>query len=155
MATVTVNRIVDAPLAQVWDSWDDFGGIQKFNPNLTGSHTLPGSAATGQGATRQCDLSDGKNYIRERVIGYEPQRRLKIDIYEGSLPLKSAFATFTLEAINPTSTRVTMQMDFTLKFGPIGKLMLPMMKPQFRKMMASLLEGNAAYVERGVVLNAA
>lgn len=150
MAEVIATQIVAAPLSQVWDSWDDFGAIQRFNPNLNGSHLINNSAATGKGAMRQCDLSDGKNYIRERVIGYEPQKSLTIDVYEGSLPLKRAVVTFLFQATAPDTTEVTMKMAFEPKMGLLGKLMIPMMKPQLRKMMARLLDGNAAFVERGV-----
>ncbi len=107
------------------------------------------SEQTGVGALRQCDLADGKNYIRERIIGYEPQRKLVIDIYEGSLPLKSAVAMFTFRAINLQKTEQTMQMEFQPKFGLLGKLMIPMMKPQFRRMLQALLDANAEYVVHG------
>ena len=149
MASVTVSTIVNAPISQVWQSWDAFGDIDQFNPNLKRSFLLEGSSATGLGATRQCDMADGKNYIRERIVDYVPQRRLEIDFYELSMPLKSARATFNFHEKDATSTEVVMKMDFVPKFGPFGALMIPIMKPQFKKMLMAMLEGNAAYVERG------
>lgn len=150
MATVTVHRTVDAPASEVWTSWDDFGAIAAFNPNLSGSRLLPGSAPTGLGATRQCDLKDGRNHIRERITGYEPGRRMVVDIYEGTMPLKRAVATITLDDKGPRRTEVTMRMEFAPKFGPLGAAMVPLMRPQFRRMLRALLDGNAAYVERGL-----
>lgn len=149
MATVSESRMINAPIAAVWQSWDDFGNIYQFNPNLKGSHIIGQSAPTGLGAARQCDLRDGKNHIRERIIGYEPERKLVVDIYAGTLPMKSAIVTFTFREERPGRIEVTMTMDFTPKYGFIGALMVPMMKPQLRKMMQSLLGGNADYVERG------
>ena len=149
MAKVTVSETVDAPLADLWASWDDFGDIYRFNPNLKTSFLLDGSATTGLGARRQCNLADGKNHIQERIIEYTPQKKLVIDIYHGTLPLKSALATFDFESLGPGKSRVTMTMDFTPKFGPLGLLMVPMMKPQFRRMLGALLKANAGYVERG------
>lgn len=152
MATVSVSRLIDAPIEKVWASWDDFGAIQRFNPNLNASFLINSSAPTGLGAMRQCDLSDGKNYIRERVIDYRPHERLTIDIYEGTLPMKSAEARFDFKP-RRGQTEVTMQMDFVPKFGLLGRLIVaPMMKPQLAKMMAKLLAGNADFVERGVEL---
>lgn len=149
MATVTVKRSIRASLAKVWASWDDFGNIYKFNPNLQGSHLLERSPETGVGARRQCDLADGKNYIREKVVGYEPERHLSIDIYEGTMPLKSAKADFTFRQEGAEQVTVTMTMHFVPKFGLLGALMVPMMKPKFRSMLQAMLDGNAAYVEYG------
>lgn len=150
MATVTVERTVNAPIAKVWESWDDFANIARFNPNITASRLINDSAPTGLNAQRQCDLSaDGKQYIRERVIGYQPGKQIVVDIYEGTIPLKRAQGKIDLHAIGPNQTRVRFTMDFTPKMGPIGILMLPMMKGQFKKMLGKLLDGNLAYVTNG------
>lgn len=150
MANVTVTRLVAAPVDAVWAAWDDFGNIAAFNPNLAASRSLPGSAATGEGATRQCDLKDGKNHIRERIVEYVPHDRMVVDIYEGTMPLKRAVATIALRPEGAGRTRIVMAMDFSSKFGPLGAIMVPMMKPQFRRMLQALLDGNAAYVEARV-----
>ena len=156
MATVTVERTVDAPLAKVWEAWDDFGNIARFNPNISASRLINNSADTGLDAQRQCDFTaDGTQYIRERIIGYEPQKQLRIDIYEGTVPFKQAMATVDFEALGPERTRVRFTMAFTPKFGLFGALMVPMMKPKFAKMLGKLLDGNKAYVTNGTVVLAA
>ena len=43
MAKVTVNRTVNAASEKVWVSWDNFGEIYKFNPNLEHSHLIQSS----------------------------------------------------------------------------------------------------------------
>lgn len=154
MANVTVTRVMSAPIEQVWASWDDFGGIYKFNPNLNHSRLLEGSSTTGKGAKRQCDISDGKNWIREEVVGYVPGRSMKINIYEGTMPLKAAIATISFKRLGSERTEVTMAMDFEPKMGLLGKLMLPMMKPKFKGMLNNLLAGNDAYVSQGQLANA-
>ncbi len=155
MANVTVQRTINASVEKVWESWDDFGGIYKFNPNLKHSRLLEGSQATGQGAKRQCDISDGKNWIREEVLEYIPHNRMKINIYEGTMPLKQAIATLRFKSINANQTEVTMTMEFEPKMGLLGKLMLPMMKPKFKGMLGALLEGNDKFVTQGQLINAA
>jgi len=147
MATVEVTRKVQAPLRSVWGSWDAFADIHQYHPDVKASYLLAGSAPTGLGALRQCDFSDGKNYLRERIIGYRPEEQLKIEIYESSVPLKSAIATISLKALGDTSTEVTMRMDFVPKLGLIGRMLAPMMIKQFRKGIEGLLAGNAAFVE--------
>lgn len=150
MAKVTVTQIVNAPLENVWASWDDFGNIADFNPNLKSSHLLKNGIESGVGAKRQCDLADGKNYIREKIVEYVPQQKIVIDIYEGTMPLDSAIATLDFGRTGDGQTRVVMTMRFKPKFGLLGALMVPMMKAQFSKMLQRLLDTNASHVEQGL-----
>jgi ribosome-associated toxin RatA of RatAB toxin-antitoxin module len=156
MATVTVSKQVDASVQDVWATWEDFGNIYKFNPVLKHSHLLSDSSEpTGVGSERHCDMADSKNWVRERVIDYRPLKSIKIDVFDGSMPLKSMIATFSFRKINEQKTAVQMQVEFEPKFGVLGKMMTPMMNRQFRPMLQSLLDCNAAHVERGDVVAAA
>lgn len=155
MAKVTVARTVNAPIEQVWASWDDFGEIYKFNPNLNSSHLLEGSRPTGQGAKRQCNINDGKNWIREEVLEYVPNQHMKINIYDGTMPLKQAVATIQFKQVNVSHTEVMMTMEFEPKMGLLGQLMVPMMKPKFKGMLNALLKGNDAFVTQCQLANAA
>lgn len=155
MAKVTVSRTVNAPVEKVWASWDNFGEIYKFNPNLQHSHLIQGSQATGKGAKRQCDINDGKNWIREEVLEYVPNQTMKINIYEGTMPLKREIATLNFKPISNHQTEVTMIMEFEPKMGILGKLMVPMMKSKFKGMLNALLAGNEAFVTQGKMVNAA
>lgn len=147
MVEVVVDQIVDASLTEVWASWDAFADIAKFNPHLKDSYLMEDSSDTGLGAIRQCDFSDGKNYVREKIVGYVPQQQLVLEIYEGTVPIKDAVATLEFSPVGKNRSRVTMRMVFTPKMGLIGLMMLPMMKKQFSKMLGQLLAGNASYVE--------
>ncbi len=150
MPTIVVNQIVHAPIAEVWKSWDDFGNIYKFNPALSGSHLLTDKhAATDVGTRRECEMKDGKNFIREEVLAYEPMRKLKIGVYESSMPIKTMHASFELESLGQHKTNVTMTAEFEPGLGLLGKLILPMMKMQFRKMLSAMLLSNAKFVEAG------
>ena len=155
MAVVVVDQTVEAPVADVWASWDAFADIVKFNPLLKDSYLLKDSADTGFGALRQCDFSDGKNYIREKIIGYTPQKQLVLDIYEGTVPLKKAIATIDFEQLGPKRSKVTMRMEFEPKMGLIGRMIVPLMKRQFSSNLGQLLAGNAAHVESLAVRAAA
>ncbi|WP_204114604.1 SRPBCC family protein [Shimia biformata] len=150
MPHVILKRVINAPVAKVWESWDDYAHIEKFNPNLSASYLVNQSQPTGLGAERQCDLSDGRNFIQERIIDYVPNRRMKIEIFNGTLPVRDTFATIEMQETGPDRTEVTFRMEFVPKFGLIGRMMVPMMKPQFRKLLGRLLDANKAYVEDGV-----
>lgn len=151
MAKVIVKQLVNAEVSKVYHSWhDEFADIYKFNPNITDSRLLGDSpVVSGVGATRQCDLSDGKNWIHERVTDAVTDQRLVVDIYAGSLPLKSAVISFDFTALSAKQTELVMTMDFEPKFGLVGQLMIPIMKRQFAPMLQTLLKANAHYVEGG------
>ncbi len=153
MAKIIVSKRINAPIEAVWESWDDFANIYKFNPNLTQSYLLTDeSEPTRVGTRRQCDLTDNKNWLREEVLEHRPNERMKIDIYDSSMPIKSMHATIDFEKISAHRTRVRFTSEFEPKMGLLGKLMTPLMKRQFRPMLQALLDGNAAYVERGQVV---
>lgn len=147
MALVAVEQMIDASVSEVWKAWDNFGGIDAFNPNLKRSFLLDGSAPSGVGATRQCDFADGKNYIRERIIAYKHENYMKVDIYEGTVPLKEATAQIELSPVSAGKTRLRFTIRFVPKFGLLGRFLIPMMKPQFRKDITALLVKNATFVE--------
>ena len=151
MPVITLTETVNAPIREVWDSWDDFGDIYKFNPNLSGSFTLDGTPSSGKGAGRQCDMKNGKDYLRERVIEHVPERRLVVDIYEASMPIERALATFEFAPKGPNRTQVTMTMDYVPQ-GIMGRIMTPLMKPMFARLLGKLLRGNKDFVERGITV---
>ncbi len=155
MAEVTVKKIINAPIEKVFSTWnDEFADIYKYHPGLSRSYLLDQSPAfAGLGAMRHCVMNDGKNWIREKVIRVVENKQIVLDIYEGTMPLKSAVGTFNFTKINNQKTEVTMIMEFTPKMGLIGKLMTPLMKSKFRPMLQSLLDSNAAYAESGRQVN--
>ncbi|WP_419905547.1 SRPBCC family protein [Kiloniella sp.] len=152
MVTISVEKIVNAPVASVWASWDDYANIYKFHPGLNNSYLLESKNTTGMGALRQCDFTDGKTFLKEKVIGYEKNSRMRIEIFDTNAPIKKAQALFDFTNISSNQTRVVMTMTFTPKMGLLGKLLTPIMKKQFTKGLTALLEGNAKYVEEMAVL---
>lgn len=151
MTHVTVKQTVDAPLNIVWDTWDDFGNIADFNPVVKKSYLLDGSTKSGLGAKRHCDMKDGKNFVREEMVGYTRHKQMVVDIFEGSIPVKDASGTIDFNKIGPNKTEVTMTLEFTPKMGLIGKIMQPVMKKQFTSMVGKLLAGNAVFAETRLV----
>ena len=151
MKTVKVEEVVEAPIEQVWASWDRFGEVARFHPGIKASRLLAGSNLTGLGAQRQCDLSEGgKQFVRERIVAYEPPHRMVIDIFEASVPIKSATATLKLAPIGTDRTKVSMTMAFKPGLGPLGLLLGPMMKLQFKSMLGKVLKSNGMFVTKGI-----
>lgn len=142
MRHLEITRTVTAAPEQVWSVLADFGQIGLWNPNLSGSHLLAGSPSEGVGATRQCDMSDGKNWIRERVTDWDPGRSYSVDIYEGSMPLKVARATLGVRDLGGGRSEAYMLFDYTPKLGLVGRVMdAVMLKSMMEKSIRRLLEG--------------
>lgn len=150
METLLVSKTVFAPIEEVWASWDDFGNIYRFNPGVRASRLLTDEARpTGDGSRRECDLADGKNWVREEITAYEPQARMEIEVYESSLPLERMIATLEFARLSGDRTEVSMTVEFRPKFGLVGRLMAPLMKRRFAPMLRALLDGNAEFLEKG------
>ncbi|NRB18065.1 MAG: SRPBCC family protein [Rhodobacteraceae bacterium] len=110
---IVVSQVVAAPLETVWESWADFGGIYKFHEDVRKTTILTKATPRGVGAVRLCELVDGKNQIEERVVEWEPLRKLSVEFKRTSLPIAEARADFLFEALRLNQTRVEMRCSFT------------------------------------------
>ena len=152
MAKIQVKQTVKAQREEVFATWNDFGNIYKFHPGLKHSRLINQSQNGGLGAQRQCNLKDGKNWLKEKVTTFVPNQRMVIDIYQSSMPLKSARAELDFRSVGE-NTEVSFTIHFTPGMGPFGYLMLPMMKMQFKGMIRDMLKSNAEFVESGKQAN--
>lgn len=148
MNTISIDRTISAPVDVVWDSWDDFGNIFKFNPQVQSSNILSSSdVMTGMGARRECNFIDGKNWVREEITDYVEMQRMTISVYDGSLPVKNMLVEIEFRELAHDQTVVKVMAKFEPRMGWVGQILVPLMKRQFRSMLTSLLDGNARYVE--------
>ena len=147
MGKVRVELQISAPATDVWNALADYGGIHKFHPNVDKSFVLEGSPSEGMGAQRRCDLSDGKNHVLERVTEWIPGESYTVDIYDGTMPLRTAQATVGVEASSPMTSIAFMEMDYLPKFGIIGRIMdVFMMQQQMNRIGSNVLTGLADFV---------
>ena len=123
MSTLTVETTIPATPERLWGILQDFGGIARWNRNLAASRILDGKAPSGVGAERQCDLSDGRSWIRERVVEWTPGESMKIEIFEGTMPLSEAQVTLGLRRLGPGTTAAFMTMSYRPRMGVFGALL--------------------------------
>ncbi len=146
MATFETQIKIAAPAQSVWAALADVGNIYQWNPGVEKSH-LTTEQATGVGAGRHCDLG-GANYLDEEVVKWEEGKHLTMRIIGTNMPFKTADIRFTLRSEN-SSTVVTVSPEYTLKFGPLGKLLnLLFVRRAYQKGMQEMLSGLKDYVER-------
>lgn len=149
MSVVNATREIKAPASKIWAALSDFGGIHLYNASVDRSPINEGTPPSGVGSERTCHLYDG-NHIQERVVESVDEEKLAVEIFETSMPLKSALGVFTLVPTPSGGTRVTVSMTYVVKYGPIGKLMdVLMVKRMMGPSMSGLLAGLDHYVTTG------
>jgi len=148
MTIITQERTMSHARASVWKTLADFGSIHKFYALVDDSCLHEGSAATGMGAARTCHFSDG-NKVLERIIDFKENERLVVDIYDGTMPLKTCVVTFSL-LDSPRGTSVTVEAQYELKHGLLGRILDALLvRRKFDGNLALMLAGLDAYLSTG------
>lgn len=151
MTYIEKNVVINASQEDVWEVLADFGGIKKFHKGLRDSYSTS-DVNEGLGATRHCDLKP-MGSIEERIIDWKKGELYTVEIYGGKKtpPFKTAQGTIKIERINDEQTRAYFILEYSLKYGIVGKAMDAMMvKSQFVKATDIVLGGLKAYTEKGV-----
>jgi uncharacterized protein YndB with AHSA1/START domain len=138
---------VDAPPEKVWAVLADLEAVQHYNPGV--KHAKYASTLReGVGASRHCDLKP-KGWVKERVIAWEPQKAVSMELYESQWPLK--FMRWrTVLAPDGAGTRITQQMEYQVKFGFLGGLLDRLvMRHKLDQTVAEVFVGLKRFIEAG------
>lgn len=148
MITTERTLEVDAPADRVWAVLGRFMHIDEFHPRVTRVDALS-EASTGVGACRRCHFKDGSSVV-EKVIDWQDGRAYRAELSEFALPLKKAIATLSVEPLDGGRSRLTMRMDYQVKYGPIGWVMgKTMMARMMGRLFLVVLRGLEERVTRG------
>ncbi len=132
MRTIQVSSEIQAPVATVWGVLADFPNIADWNSGVTKSYAT-GEQTDGVGASRHCDLSP-TGTLEETIREWHPNEKLVVSIDSSTKsPLKTGLGTFELSPGGSESTTVALNLDYELKWGPIGKLIGPVVQRQLTK----------------------
>lgn len=143
MKNITVNIEVEATKAKVWDLlFNRFGEINAFHPGLEGSHHVSGKQGE-VGCERQCDFNPSTQY-REKIVSAQTEKTFDVEVY-GFKMMEKLMATFDMESISPTRTKVSITMKMKSNPSFIAYIMaIPMKKKIF-----TVLIGLKYYLETG------
>jgi len=148
MSQLSATTVVHAPIDRVWQTVADVGTIAEWHPGVAHSPVLTANR-TGLGATRRIELYDGGTVVEE-VTSLDEGRSVTVTMSEHAMPLSHGTATFEVEADGNDRTRVTMMMDYQMKYGPFGWLMnVLMLRRIMRKLLASVLAGLGHHLVTG------
>jgi carbon monoxide dehydrogenase subunit G len=138
---------INAPLDRVWEVLADLEAVRHYNPMVASARYIS-SNREGIGAARQCDLKP-KGYVKERVIGWEPKQAITLELYEHQWPIRLMRWRTALKP-DGTGTLVTQDMEYDMKFGPLGRLMdALMMRRNLDKGISDIFERLKRFVETG------
>ncbi|MGX9356655.1 SRPBCC family protein [Roseobacteraceae bacterium S113] len=123
MTVVRVTRRIQASTNSVWQVLGKYGSVDAFSPHVVKSFILKNGPETGVGAMRQCDLSDGKNHVKERVTEWVDGSFYSVEIYEGTMPITNAYSTVSVASVNAETSDATIEIGYRPKFGLFGALL--------------------------------
>ena len=147
MAEVRVARKIDRPSQELWKVISNLGEIYRFHPMVESSPMLSEETG-GVGAKRVCNFTDGRSLVEE-VIEWEEGRSYTVAITESFFPVLSPRTTFRIDRLNERQSVVVLRMQYTPKWGFIGKIMNTlMMKPMLTRAFRGVLDGLNDYVSK-------
>ena len=153
MHKVVVEREMNVTPERAWELLDDFGSVYRYHPIVEKS-PIDNGVASGLGAERVCHFDNG-DQIKERITDYSAGKEFTVEIVDpGKFPLKTAEARLALSPIERDRSRVSFEMAFEPKYGPIGWVMgATVMQSQFRKILSSVLEGFETHATTGEIVS--
>ena len=150
MAIISAEVRIDASNEKVWEALADFGGIEKFQPFISKSYSTSENVG-GVGAARRCEFYDG-GHVDEEVTAWREGEGMTIVVKGGTFPLKKLVGHLAVRS-EGDGTIARLEMDFRLKYGPLGALMtLVVAKRQFEQRAKMALAGLKYHVESGNVV---
>lgn len=147
---ITATTIAKAPKSAVWAVLDDFANIANYTSQVKTSVST-GDIETGLGAGRQCALAPFGT-TQEEIIEYVPGEKMVIRLFDTKkLPVKGSISTFSLKAIDESSTEITMSVNAEPKGGILSGVVGWRLKKALPKAALSLIEDLARAAEKAPV----
>lgn len=147
MVTIKNEIIINADLDKVWNILTDVELLDKYDPTVKKS-TLISTDKTGIGAKRKVDMLDGKNWFEEKVTVQKSKEALTFELTACSFPIKNLKHSYSFEKVG-NQTKVKQVMEYTVKFGLLGKLLDSMMiRKQSDSGIKKFFAGLKTYAER-------
>ncbi len=147
MATIHNEIIINASVDKIWAMLTDLELLEKYDPTVKKS-TLVSAEKTGPGAKRKVLMLDGKNWFVEKVTAFKANEVLTYQLTDCSFPIKGLKHSYSFEKVG-NQTKVKQIMEYTVKFGLLGKLLDALMiRKQSDQGIKKFFIGLKSYVEK-------
>ena len=121
MATLHNERTIRASREKLWGILSNLEELEKYDPTVLRSVAIS-TGITGPGAARKVEMKEGKNWFNEKITTWKPGEELSYQLTACSFPVSSLSHSYTFEEAGE-GVRVKQVMDYTVKFGWLGRLM--------------------------------
>ena len=121
MATILNEITVNASIDKIWTMLTEVELLDQFDPTVKKSTALT-QERSGLGAKRKVHMLDGKNWFEEKVTVFKPNEALTYQLTDCSFPIEGLQHSYSFEKIG-NQTKVKQVMQYTVKFGLLGKLL--------------------------------
>ena len=146
MATIHNEITVNASIDKVWTMLTEVELLDQFDPTVKKSTALT-QEKSGLGAKRKVHMLDGKNWFEEKVTVFKPNEALTYQLTDCSFPIKGLKHSYSFEEIG-NQTKVKQVMEYTVKFGLLGKLLdVMMIRKQSDSGIKKFFTGLKSYTE--------
>jgi ligand-binding SRPBCC domain-containing protein len=147
MTTLRHQIRIEAPVEEVWKAVADLTAVQHYNPLVVSARRIS-QRHEGVGAMRRCELKP-KGWVEERVWEWNPPYVIGLEVAASDWPI--VFMKWRTELQRDgTATRMRQEMDYKVKFGPLGALMdVLMMRRIVNYGVREAFEALKRYVESG------
>jgi ligand-binding SRPBCC domain-containing protein len=150
MTTLRHEIRIEAKVDAVWQAIaGDLTAVQHYN-QMVSSARLLGNQREGVGAARRCELKP-KGFVEERVWEWTPKKAIGLEVAASEWPI--VFMKWKTELTDEGETTVVRQeMNYKLKFGPVGALMdVLMMRRKLDTGIHDVFTSLKSYVEKGAI----
>ena len=145
------EHLIHQDQATIWRALSDYSNIYKFHPLLKGSQYIEDSCIAGEGAMRQCFMLDG-SYLKEKVTDWKEGESYTVEIFETTMPIKSATAAIGTRQIDGQSAVAFIKMDVTPKYAVLQPFMYTMFKfvaiPSILKGLEKMLKKEQVLIQK-------
>lgn len=145
MTTLRHQIRINAPIEKVWRVVGDLLAVQHYN-QMVDSVRCISERTEGVGAARRCELKP-KGWVEERIWDWDPPNAIGLEVAVSEWPLVSMKWRTELQK-DGNATVVHQEMNYKLKFGPLGALMDGLiMRRKLNKSIGDVFENLKRYVE--------
>lgn len=151
MTKAKTSKTINASADRVWEILADFSNVKNFHPLVSKSPMLSQNNK-GIGATRRCEFYDNTSVV-EKVIAWQEGSYITVELSEADMPLKQATVTMSVSALTGDTSEITIEMEYVVKYGLLGKIMgIVMMRPMMKKLFNKVLNSLEHHVRTGQII---
>lgn len=138
MKTITVQRIIKAPIERVFDLISDHANYKSF-PGIKDSKLVREGKTEKNGVGALREIKAGPAWFQEEITVFERPRRLDYLIVQSRPPLEHKGGSVRIEP-HPEGCRVTWTTEVGVKIPLLGALLDRVMLPQLERGLAGTLK---------------